>query len=213
MSDRWPSLLRRTGSGIAEEETEHLHDARDITGEFDDVTVAGDIRSANWDGGSDLSSPDLTATEGYFGDSSEGAWQMKHLWITPEASVAPELPAALTVTDGGVEGGVGRLEVSWTASTSPDVAHVAVRWRRSNRPHYGAAMIVGVGETSCMIDALKANRAYDVKVRAVTSLGRGSAWSNPVVGIPGSAHPVPSAPTLLGVGSNGIMVFHDLTLA
>jgi hypothetical protein len=213
MSKRWPALLRIPGSGIADEEAAHLHDAQDITGEFGDILVAGDIRSSNWDGGTDLSSPDLTATDGYFGDSSEGAWQMKHLWITPEASPVPAMPTGLTVSDGGVEGNAGRLAVSWTASTSSDVAYVAVRWRRPTRPNWHPALVVGVEETSCLIHGLKANRVYEVKVRAVNALGRGSAWTVPVSGTPGSTHPVPAAPSLLGVGSNGIMVFHDLTLA
>lgn len=43
MSKGWPSLLRRPGSGIADEDTAHLHDAEDIRGAFTNVSVRGTI--------------------------------------------------------------------------------------------------------------------------------------------------------------------------
>jgi microcystin-dependent protein len=78
---RWPSLLRRTSDGLAEEEGHHLHDAGDITGVFGDVVMQGDIWSVNWNGGHDLSAGrDAVATTGYFLDSSAGAAQFKTIY-------------------------------------------------------------------------------------------------------------------------------------
>ncbi|GAG37018.1 unnamed protein product, partial [marine sediment metagenome] len=53
----------------------HVHDASDVTGTFLDNVEYGDVRSYNWDGGSDLSAVDPVATGGYLWDASEGAFQ------------------------------------------------------------------------------------------------------------------------------------------
>jgi len=59
----------------------HVHDAGDVYGEFDDDVEFGDLRSYNWDGGSDLSGgADATATKGYLGDASAGALQVQTLY-------------------------------------------------------------------------------------------------------------------------------------
>jgi len=53
MSSNWPALLQgNLTSGLPVEK--HRHDANDISGNLGDVLV-GDIRSFNWNGGSDLS--------------------------------------------------------------------------------------------------------------------------------------------------------------
>lgn len=54
----------------------------DGSAEFSDITLTGDFSSSNWDGGTDLSSFDATATAGFFFDSSLGAAQlMGDVWV------------------------------------------------------------------------------------------------------------------------------------
>ncbi|MFH2073207.1 MAG: hypothetical protein ABIJ75_10200 [Actinomycetota bacterium] len=78
----------------------HVHDAGDVYGEFDDDVLFGDLRSYNWDGGSDLSAgADATATKGYLGDASAGAIQTQTLYAEG-GTVGGWTLAATTLTGG-----------------------------------------------------------------------------------------------------------------
>jgi len=81
MSKRWPKLWGATTAPIASSDF-HPHQAGDISGgQFNDEVVFGDIRSYNWNGGSDLSGgADATATLGYFLDASSGVIQAQVLY-------------------------------------------------------------------------------------------------------------------------------------
>jgi len=97
MSSNWPALLQgNLTSGLPVEK--HRHDANDISGNLGDVLV-GDIRSFNWNGGSDLSGgADPTGTQGYFFDASAGAIQAQVLYWPIGAATAHPAAAALTVS-------------------------------------------------------------------------------------------------------------------
>ena len=56
-------------------------------------TMQGDVRSFDWDGSSDLSSEDTTATQGFYLDSSEGAAQFEgNVFGLPWADWTPTFP-------------------------------------------------------------------------------------------------------------------------
>ena len=62
----------------------------DGSAEFNDVTIRGDIESGNWDGASpaNLVTGDLTATAGFYLDSSVGAMQLEgSLWVSGDIEV------------------------------------------------------------------------------------------------------------------------------
>jgi len=78
----FPALLSGTG---ADSVPFHVHNTAELVGSYGDLQV-GDIRSANWDGGSDLSAGyDPAATSGYLLDASEGAAQMSDNWAAGTA--------------------------------------------------------------------------------------------------------------------------------
>ena len=60
-----------------------------------------DIRSADWDGGTDLSSEDTAATKGYFVDYSTGTAQFEKLFIPADAAsiATSETTASTSFTD------------------------------------------------------------------------------------------------------------------
>ena len=91
MSSNFPALM---GKGEEPAVPYHVHAASEIYG----TLTIGDFRSANWDGGGDLSTgPDLSATAGYFFDASAGVAQMTVLYWEQGAVVAHPASAGLSV--------------------------------------------------------------------------------------------------------------------
>ena len=65
----------------------------------EDRAVRKDVRSANWDGGTDLSNIDTTATKGYFADYSAGAIQIAGtLYTSGTVNLADGTAAAPSLT-------------------------------------------------------------------------------------------------------------------
>ena len=63
----------------------------------------GDVRSANWDGGGDLSGgSDSTATAGYLGDYSSGSWQFQNIFAKGGELTTLSILGNLTLGAGGL---------------------------------------------------------------------------------------------------------------
>ena len=140
MAVRWPKLtLARTFSGLSDDG--HNHQAADILGPFGDITLTGDLRSFNWDGGSDLSSTyDAGATEGYFADSSAGAAQfMGSIYVGGSLS----LIGSGAITGGGWDGGTGAPDQFLRVMASDDT--------RASTPDHASLDITG--DVSIMVHA------------------------------------------------------------
>jgi hypothetical protein len=70
-----------------------------------------------------------------------------------------------------------RLKASWTASTNPFVAHYEVEARRHTDTNYDLwPHVPGDGTLEAFIYPLAIGDQWDVRVRAVTTLGRKSPW-------------------------------------
>ena len=118
---RWPALFKSKASDDAGA-GDHTHSADDVSGTFSDNVEFDDIRSHNWDGGSDLSGgADGTATAGYFADASAGAAQYQTIY-----AAGGEL-GDLLVTGDVETSGSGRIIVHGTdycwvldTDTTPD---------------------------------------------------------------------------------------------
>uniref|UniRef100_A0A6M3KTY1 Uncharacterized protein n=1 Tax=viral metagenome TaxID=1070528 RepID=A0A6M3KTY1_9ZZZZ len=119
MSKRWPKLWGATTAPI-EPDDFHPHQAEDISGgTFSDVVKFGDVRSYNWDGGSDLSGgADATATLGYLLDASSGAIQAQVLYVEG-GTIGGWTIGASTLVGGDVAlDAAGKI----TAGTGTDIA-------------------------------------------------------------------------------------------
>lgn len=90
--------------------------------------------------------------------------------------VAVAAPTALVLSP--ISGGTGgiNLNVSWTASTDGTVTKYEVQYKRSADVSYVHAQSSRPDTLAVVLTHLDITSTYDVQVRAVTALGRTSAW-------------------------------------
>ena len=103
-----------------------LQEFRDEPG---DRAVRKNVRSSDWDGGTDLSSgPDTTATKGYFADYSAGAVQAEKLYI-----------GEIDITSGDVKG-----DILPDADSTYDLGSSSLAWAEG---HFDSLSISGAIHT------------------------------------------------------------------
>lgn len=105
------------------------------------------------------------------------------------------------------------IYVSWTAPVDPVSAsgHYEVQYKRSTSEVWRDAPPVPSGQTSCRILDVKDRERYDVRVRAVSSLGFKSSWTTELFHLVTGKSEAPSTPSgfTAQVGSFGIRLLWE----
>jgi hypothetical protein len=124
-------------------------------------------------------SADLTAELNcYYFDFSALAWNIDddipygsaptYDFVVPQPNNIQITPVVYTAPDGTT---YTSLEVTWEASVSVSVARYEIQWKKTSETEYRSAF---TRNTNYVIQNVESNVQYDVRVRAVTSIGSNS---------------------------------------
>ena len=116
--------------------------------------------------------------------SAAFSWTAEESEITGNDSSLPSpsdsiTPSSVSVTDTGVvqtDGTfVAQVKVAWTSGTNKFIDHHEVQWKLTSASDYASSQIE-VGQNSIILGPFEAGEQYNIRVRAVMTTGRRSAW-------------------------------------